>query len=288
MWTREYLKITHKRIILIGLAVIGLSLILRYFNFAINNSIIAHLEAYGIYEGIFVFLFGLFLPTVMMYQDKVECQKCGKKGNGSILLRIYYKRYGYKEFVLKSKELRMDGWRYDYPYASLKADKTSELCPECNLKQTKNDQDKLNKWIATPEMVELLEKGPSGEPDNSIYQWLIKNQGKAVDIKTKTIDRFDHHMDYPEIKESDTEKTQIPPPSIETGRLELRWFIRSIVLPSQTFSEVIITDDEMVYKRYWNWAMHGDEIIGVLEPTSGKGHYEEILTIRLCSLRNKG
>ena len=95
-------------------------------------------------------------------------------------------------------------------------------------------------------------------------------------------------MNYPEIRDRGTIESRIPPPSIEPGLLELRWSTGGIILPSRTFTEAIITDDEMVYKKHWKSAMHGDEITGVFEPTSGKGDYEEIMTIRLCSIRNTG
>ena len=111
---------------------------------------------------------------------------------------------------------------------------------------------------------------------------------KLAEVRIKTIDRFDKPIGHPEIKESDTIRVRIPPPSVEVGCLELKFYFNndiqpSIILPSPTFIKASISEEEMVYKEYWEWAMHGDEVIGVLECTTTEGLYEKIITIRLTS-----
>jgi len=300
----DILEIGSKEMILIGLAIIGLSLILRFFNLTDNNSLVAHLVKYGIYEGIFVALFSLFFVpelSLYVYQEKLECQKCRKKKKGSSLLEIIYPRY--KKIVLKYRDLSLkdgwrhrvpywiadkDGWRYSYAgeladhYSQDSAD-TTELCPECNLKQTKIEQDKVNEWLATPEMTEFVKK----VRDYRVYKWLIINEGKVVEVTTKTIDRF-----HSNIQENGATITQIPPPSIVPGLLGLEWpNLGFELLPSSRFNVKVITNEKLIYTKHWNWLYEGDydeTINRSLEPTSGKGDYEEIYTIRLCSMSNNG
>jgi hypothetical protein len=300
--------------ILIGIAIIGLSLILRFFNSTHNTSLISHLETYGIYEGIFIALFSFFfVPDVSIFQEKLECESCRKKEKGSIFLKIIDhrkklleitepgKKYG-KQIVLKYRDLSLkDGWRHRVPYWI--ADKDGwrysyaphwsgdtahrELCPQCNLTQTKIEQEKVNEWLATPEMTEFIEirSGTLGK----VYQWLIKKEGQLVEVTTKTVDRY-----HDNIQESGATITQIPPPSIEPGLLGLRWPTLDIkLLPSSRFNVTVITanDKQLIYKTHWDWSImeYNDEIVNKsLEPRSGKSDYEVIHTISLCSISNNG
>ena len=59
MWTRSYIRITTKTIILLGLGIVALVLILQHTDINYGIRLIRCIESYGLYFGLLIFAFGI-------------------------------------------------------------------------------------------------------------------------------------------------------------------------------------------------------------------------------------